>query len=431
MHDVAVIGAGFAGVTAARDLTQRGCSVVQLEARDRIGGRTFLGEAFGRRVEFGGTYAHWTQPHVWHELTRYGIGLVTPMATERAYWLADGAVHSGTPAEYAALTAPLVDRCLADARATFPRPFDLASAGPGVLDAIEKETVGDRFDSLNLSPHDRDVLAGAISSLVHSEEDQGITQFLFWAALNCGHWDTFIEAAGHWPIQGGTKALLDAIAGESKAELRLSTPVRAIEDQGDRVDVTTQSGDVVRARHAVVAVPLNTLHDLAISPEPGPVVRDLVERGQPMRTSKIWARVKGEVEPFAASAPADKHPISTARTEYRHEGDTLVVCFCSGATTLDGRDPEAVEQALRTFVPGIEVVDTACHDWTQDPYAQGTWMHHRPGTLTGAGPRMREPHGRVRFAGGDIAASGVGGIDGAIESGAAAARDVARTLNSA
>jgi len=43
---------------------------------------------------------------------------------------------------------------------------------------------------------------------------------------------------------------------------------------------------------------------------------------------------------------------------------------------------------------------------------------------------MREPHGRIRFAGGDIAAVGVGGIDGAIESGAAAARDVVRTLNS-
>ncbi|MFC7010455.1 flavin monoamine oxidase family protein [Streptomyces viridiviolaceus] len=430
MHDVAVVGAGFAGVTAARDLSEQGCSVVQLEARNRIGGRTFLGEAFGRQVEFGGTYAHWSQPHVWHELRRYGIGLVSPMATERAYWLADGTVHSGTPAEYAALTAPLVARCMADARTSFPRPFDLDSAGTGVLDAVEKETVADRLDSLNLSTHDRDVLAGALSSLVHSEHDQGIAQFLFWTAVHCGHWDTFIEAAGHWPIQGGTKRLLDAIAGESKAELRLSTPVRAIEDQGDCVAVTTQRGEVLRARHAVVAVPLNTLHDVRISPELGPVVRDMVEQGQPIRTSKIWARVKGEVEPFTASAPAGKHAISTARTEYRHEGDTLVVCFCSDATAIDGHDPKAVEQALRTFVPGIEVTDTACHDWAQDPYAQGTWMHHRPGSLTRAAPRMREPHGRIRFAGGDIAAAGVGGIDGAIESGAAAARDVARTLNS-
>ncbi len=88
-----------------------------------------------------------------------------------------------------------------------------------------------------------------------------------------------------------------------------------------------------------------------------------------------------------------------------------------------------MEQALRTFVPGIEVTDTACHDWVQDPYAQGTWTHHRPGHLTRAAPRMREPHGRIRFAGGDIAAAGVGGIDGAIESGAAA-RDVVRTLDS-
>jgi monoamine oxidase len=50
-----VIGAGFAGLSAARDLSVKGCSVVLFEARDRIGGRTDTGEAFGRQVEFGGT----------------------------------------------------------------------------------------------------------------------------------------------------------------------------------------------------------------------------------------------------------------------------------------------------------------------------------------------------------------------------------------
>ncbi len=74
-RDVVVIGAGFAGVTAARDLSLAGRSVVLLEARDRVGGRTYTGEAFGRRVEFGGTYVHWTQPHVWRELQRHGIPL--------------------------------------------------------------------------------------------------------------------------------------------------------------------------------------------------------------------------------------------------------------------------------------------------------------------------------------------------------------------
>ncbi|MFB7715375.1 flavin monoamine oxidase family protein [Streptomyces sp. NPDC056105] len=425
MYDVAVIGAGFAGVTAARDLSLEGYSVVQLEARDRIGGRTFLGEAFGRSVDFGGTYVHWTQPHVWCELERYGIGVVTPMEIERAYWLADGIVHSGTPAEHADVGGPLVARCLADARARFPQPFDIAAADTS---AIEMETLRDRMDSLTLSQYERDVLGGVLASLVHSESEQGIAQFLFWAALNFGSWAAFLEVAGHWPIEGGTKRLLDAIMGESKAELWLSAPVTAVEDDGRGVMVTTCEGERIRARRAVIALPLNTLSDVTITPEVARPVRTMIERKQPMRTVKIWARIKGEIEPFTASAPAGKHPINTARAEYRHEGDTLVVCFCSDASAIDGEDREAVQRALRLFVPGVEVVDTACHDWVADPFSQGTWVHHRPGTLTGAAPLMREPHGRIHFAGGDIAALGVGGIDGAIETGAKAARDVVRAL---
>ena len=64
-HDVVVVGAGFAGLTAARELSLRGHSVVVLEARHRIGGRTWTTERLGRTLELGGTWVHWTQPHVW------------------------------------------------------------------------------------------------------------------------------------------------------------------------------------------------------------------------------------------------------------------------------------------------------------------------------------------------------------------------------
>ncbi len=425
MHDVAVVGAGFAGVVAARDLSAEGYSVVLCEARDRIGGRTYTGEAFGRSVEFGGAYAHWTQPHVWRELTRYGMGLSAPMEAERVHWLADGAVHSGTAAEYASLCGPLIARYLHDARARFPQPFDLAAADTG---AIEKETLGDRLDALNLSAYDRDVLDGMLASLVHSYSEQGIAQFLLWAATTFGDWGAFLETAGAWPIAGGTKRLLDAIAGESKAELRLSTPVTAIDDDGAGVTVTTREGDRVRARYAVVALPLNTLGDVAITPAVAQPVRTMIEQKHPVKALKLWVRVRGEIAPFAAGAPVGKHPVNAARTEYHHDGDTLVMCFCSDASAIDGDDRAAVQRALRAFVPGIEVVDTACHDWVSDPFSQGAWAHHRPGSLTQAVPLMRESHGRIRFAGGDIAAIGVGGIDGAIETGAQAARGIARAL---
>ena len=65
--DVVIIGAGFAGLTAARELRQSGHSVIVVEARDRIGGRAWLDTRLGRPLEIGGTWVHWTQPYVWAE----------------------------------------------------------------------------------------------------------------------------------------------------------------------------------------------------------------------------------------------------------------------------------------------------------------------------------------------------------------------------
>ena len=96
-YDVIVVGAGFAGITAARELSHRGHRVLIVEARDRIGGRTWLDERLGRRLEIGGTWVHWIQPHVWAEMSRYGVGVVASPTPTSAHWVADGQRHTGTP----------------------------------------------------------------------------------------------------------------------------------------------------------------------------------------------------------------------------------------------------------------------------------------------------------------------------------------------
>ncbi|MFK8844147.1 FAD-dependent oxidoreductase [Streptomyces sp. Ac-502] len=84
-------------------------------------------------------------------------------------------------------------------------------------------------------------------------------------------------------MEGGTKRLLDAITGESKAELRLFTPVTAVEGDGARATVITREGDRVRARHAVVALPLNALGDVTITPEVARSVRTMIEQKHPVK----------------------------------------------------------------------------------------------------------------------------------------------------
>lgn len=72
-YDVAVIGAGYTGLTAARDLAISGHKVLLLEARDRIGGRTWSSNIEGYPYEMGGTWVHWNQPMVYREIARYNM----------------------------------------------------------------------------------------------------------------------------------------------------------------------------------------------------------------------------------------------------------------------------------------------------------------------------------------------------------------------
>ena len=62
-YDVIVVGGGFAGVTAARECALRGRRTLLLEARDRLGGRTWSADWNGFPIEYGGAWVHWHQPH--------------------------------------------------------------------------------------------------------------------------------------------------------------------------------------------------------------------------------------------------------------------------------------------------------------------------------------------------------------------------------
>ncbi|RJE27587.1 hypothetical protein PHISCL_00012 [Aspergillus sclerotialis] len=426
-YDVAVVGGGMAGIIAARDLSLEGYSVVLLEGRNRLGGRTYMDKAFNNEMdlELGGGYVHWTQPHIWLELERYGLSINPPMEGDKAYWLANGAVHSGTNEDFLKVALPLLERFFADSRFRFPNPLRL-----DLVDntEIEKQTIEDRIKSLNLSSYERDILEGALAGVIHSTKKQGVAQLLHATATYFGNYMAFFETAGAWSIQGGTRKLIQAIQAHSKAEVRLSTPVSSISNTGTGVVVTTRAGESINTRAVVVALPLNTLCDVKITPEVPPAARTMIERKNPVMAHKLWVRVKGEVEPFSIYAPAGKYPINGVRVEKRHNGDSVVLCMCSDAAAIDPGDIPAVQAALERFVPNIKVIDTACHNWVTDEFSKGGWMMHRPGTLTAGPPVLREPHGNTYFAGSDLSTREGGSIEGAVESGVRAARDVLERL---
>ena len=110
-YDVVVVGGGFAGCTAARELQQAGYRTVLLEARDRLGGRTWTSTFAGKQVEMGGTWVHWHQPYVWAELRRYGLEVTEATPPSRVGWLVGRELKQGPPEELWRIMVDGTDRC--------------------------------------------------------------------------------------------------------------------------------------------------------------------------------------------------------------------------------------------------------------------------------------------------------------------------------
>ena len=117
-------------------------------------------------------------------------------------------------------------------------------------------------------------------------------------------------------------------------------------------------------------------------------------------------------------------------TEYEVPEGSLMVAFGPDGGALNISDPRAVEVSLRAFAPEARVISVAGHDWLHDPYARGAAWLWRPGQVARLAPNLATAEGRLIFAGADMAA-GWGSIDGAVETGLRAGREVAAILGDA
>jgi monoamine oxidase len=434
-YDVIVVGGGFAGVTAARELNHAGYSVVVLEARDRLGGRTWYKRDAvpGRNLEMGGTWVHWFQPHVWAEMSRYGLEVIESLGTSVPERIVSVAAGSRTAAPFDDVWPTLeetLDRFAAASREVLDRPYD-PRYHLDDLAVLDRLSVQDRIDELEeLTPQQRD-FANALYSLCCSApcRDAGYVTMLRWYALS--GWDVglMFDAIARYKIKSGTASLVEAIAGDGSAEIRLSTPVAGIERSDAGVSITTRSGDVLHGEATIVTPPLNTLGSIEFSPDLSPGKGRAIAQGQASRGLKVWLEVRGDMhEPFFALAP-DDHAINYVHTEEIFDGGQFLVGFGPDGAALDVEDVDQVQAHITRLLGDVEVVNTTGHNWLDDEFSRGTWPVFRHGQTSGILADLQESEGRLLLAGSETANGWNGFIDGAIESGLRASRVVSQALS--
>ncbi|QBQ99335.1 flavin monoamine oxidase family protein [Paraburkholderia pallida] len=432
-YDVIVIGGGFAGLTAARDCALRGMKTLLLEARARIGGRTFTSSFAGHRLEMGGTWIHWSQPHVWDEMTRYGMGIVDgPGASlEHVSWLSGGKIKSGDAEKvFPVLADAMAKFCDVDGyggRLVFPRPHDPLFHADEVR-KYDGLSLQDRLAAVGFKQEVHDLISPQLTTLCHRDPaSAGLADQLKLWALSEFDLGLLFERVNKYRIEQGTSGLANAIAADGGADVMLSTPVARVEQAGGKVSVTTASGAHYSAGAVICTVPANVLKSIDFRPGLNPAKLAASKAGVAGQGTKCYIHIKQKIGKWMGCG-AFPNPIAVTWTEQERDDGTLLVSF-GPPGRLDINDEDAVQTALRQILPGADVVATTGYQWTADPWSQGTWCYYRPGQLTRDMEPLRQREGAVFFASADSASGWTGTIDGAIERGTRVAQDVKAFLN--
>ncbi|MBV9942248.1 MAG: FAD-dependent oxidoreductase, partial [Solirubrobacterales bacterium] len=366
MHDVIVIGGGFAGVTAAREAALRGRSVLLLEARERLGGRTWTADWHGAPLEYGGAWVHWHQPHTWSEITRAGLDVTVSNGAQAAGWYVGNERRSGSLEQRDEIARRGWDRFVEGVREALPMPHDPTRA-ISALAQFDRQTIAERLRDLSLSDEERAVLTGELESLAHAPLDQaGAVSVLRWHALSGYSLELTQFTGGRVTIVGGTRALLGAIVAAAPFARRLGTAVVAIRHSApDRVEVETVGGSGFAARAVVVAVPLNALGAIEFTPPLPEDKQRAIALGQASRGIKIFIFARGE--PLYQNSIRAGHPFGYLDTDWLGgDGSQLLIGFGIDARRCDPADLPAVQRALEAILPGYEVLDATAHDWLAD-----------------------------------------------------------------
>ena len=408
--DVLVVGAGAAGLTAARVLTAQGVSVIVLEARDRIGGRAFTDNSLGVTWDRGCSWLHSSNVNPWMTYARQnGFELVQDTIARHVY---DGARRM-PESETAGLRA-----------VTARMERELARAGRGGLDipaeaAFTQETLADPWYAM------------AMDELTAWE---GVEPSNF-SALDSWQYD---EDGVDFVIPRGLGTLLAHYA--KGVEVSLENPVTRIRWGGRGVAADTAKG-LVTARVAVVALPSAVVAEgTAVFTPHLPAAVLQAHHDLPLGIlDKIALRFKKNVFPSENSEVLRMKRDDGGGLRYltRHERSNVCIAFASGrlARGLEGAgEAAAIGHAVDELTAMLggdvrkqfdEGIATA---WAADPWSRGAYSHCVPGRYGARATLTRPVGGRIVFAGEHTEESAYGTLHGAHLSGIRAAAEARRLL---
>jgi monoamine oxidase len=417
--DVIVIGAGLAGLTAAERLVDRAFDVGLLEARSRVGGRTWSGEVAGQAVDFGAEHVGPHHHRVRALARRLGLKLKgSGELSGRSHWELAGRETTGRvpplgAPDVAGLIRALTRMSRLARRIPVEEPWR-APSGPA-LDAI---SLADWLDQVGASQDVREFLTVTFVQSMTKPADRISMLHLLWLARRSGGIIAGFRDALGPRVEGGTQQLALGVAKRLGSRLELGKVVAGVEQSGRGVEVSTRDGERRAARRVIVCVPIAALARLEFSPG---LPEELEESRKVLSFGRATALIVG-----TQGAPSGR--IETAMggaLGYGWRRGNTAKCIVVDGSRLDA-ERLAAPLARATDLPP-ENLEIRAVAWTDEEFSGGTYVCFEPGELTRFGPHLTSPHGRVHFASAERSTSSVF-MEGAIESGERAAAEVSDAI---
>jgi monoamine oxidase len=452
--DVIVVGAGLAGLTAARDIVRNGRSVLVLEARDRVGGRVLTHSLpGGGYAELGGMFTGPTQDHIQALAQDVGVGLFDTYNTGNNVFIGGDGRRVEYPSNGPTGTAPpdpavAPDIVLAVAQldqmaveVNVNSPWSAPRAGEW-----DRQTLDTWLRSHTTGSAEFMAVASAATEAIFGGEPGELSLlysvFYIAASGNEQNQGTFernfntADGAQEKRFAGGAYEMPLRVASELGDRVVLGAPVTRITRSSSNVTVVA-GGLVATGQRVIVAIPPTLAGRIHYEPRLPPARDQLMQRmpqGKLMKFEAVYDTPFWRDKGLTGQTVSELGPVKVTFDASPDSGQPgIMMGFIGGdeARAWDDRPAHkrraAVLQQYAHFY-GEEALtprNVVEMNWSDEVWTRGCPVSVLgPGTLTRYGPAIREPVGRIHWAGTETSTYWTGYMDGAVRSGRRAAAEV-------